>query len=379
MITLSLCMIVKNESQNLARCLDSVKAFVDEIVIIDTGSSDSTIEIAQNYGAKVDYFAWCNDFAAARNYSLSKATGEWILFLDADEELVIESNHASDPDPIRNQVSRHLRSNPELSAFLVPLRDLNQETFAPSQIRLFRNRRDLQFVGRFHERLAIADAQTTLLDKIHILHHGYTTESVVQKNEARNILLLEQARQAEGLSLRLLSCLAGMYETVQQPEKAEDCYREAFDRLLPHFLDGSVPDDLSYLPQLMFNLAVKMLAYPEKDFETLNLLCLKGLEWFPKFPPFIYLTGTVLRATGFTLGATAYFEKCLELERDRTYSLEHPFDRRYMTTYAAYDLGCVYCVIGDLSKAIAALELALSFDPLFSPAQTRLQELANSI
>ena len=82
---LSLCMIVKNEEAHLARCLASVKALVDEIIIVDTGSGDKTIKIAQAFGAKVFKYGWDNDFAQARNFSLSKASGDWVLILDADE------------------------------------------------------------------------------------------------------------------------------------------------------------------------------------------------------------------------------------------------------------------------------------------------------
>jgi glycosyltransferase involved in cell wall biosynthesis len=90
---LSLCMIVKNEVHNLPRCLDSVKPYVDEVIVVDTGSEDGTPNMAAAYGAKVIYFQWCDDFAVARNYAISHASGEWILMLDADEELVINSDN----------------------------------------------------------------------------------------------------------------------------------------------------------------------------------------------------------------------------------------------------------------------------------------------
>jgi glycosyltransferase involved in cell wall biosynthesis len=90
---ISLCMIVKDEAQRLPRCLASAKPYVDETVVVDTGSQDETISIAKEYGAKVSSFQWCDDFAAARNYSLSLATGQWILLLDADEELVVEDQN----------------------------------------------------------------------------------------------------------------------------------------------------------------------------------------------------------------------------------------------------------------------------------------------
>ena len=82
---ISLCMIVKNEERFLAQCLDSVKDFVDEICIVDTGSTDRTIEIARSYGARIEEHAWRNDFGWARDRALAMATRRWIFQLDADE------------------------------------------------------------------------------------------------------------------------------------------------------------------------------------------------------------------------------------------------------------------------------------------------------
>ncbi|NEQ17165.1 MAG: glycosyltransferase family 2 protein, partial [Moorea sp. SIO3E2] len=77
-------MIVKDEEESLPQCLSSVKDVVDEMVVLDTGSTDRTIEVAQSYGARVYQFEWCNDFAAARNQALKYVQGEWVLVLDAD-------------------------------------------------------------------------------------------------------------------------------------------------------------------------------------------------------------------------------------------------------------------------------------------------------
>lgn len=90
MISISLCMIVKNEEKVLARCLESVKDIIDEVIIVDTGSSDKTKEIAFNYTDKVFCFKWCDDFSKARNFSFSKATKEYIMWLDADDVILKE-------------------------------------------------------------------------------------------------------------------------------------------------------------------------------------------------------------------------------------------------------------------------------------------------
>ncbi len=90
MVSISLCMIVKDEEETLGRCLESVKGLVDEIIIVDTGSTDGTKEIAQKYNAKIYDFQWVDDFSAARNYSFSKATQDYIFWLDADDVIMEE-------------------------------------------------------------------------------------------------------------------------------------------------------------------------------------------------------------------------------------------------------------------------------------------------
>ena len=90
MASISLCMIVKNEEDVLARCLESVRGFVDEIVIVDTGSQDRTRQVAEKYTDKIYDFPWDDDFSAARNYGLEKATKEYCMWLDADDVILPE-------------------------------------------------------------------------------------------------------------------------------------------------------------------------------------------------------------------------------------------------------------------------------------------------
>lgn len=90
-VRFSLCMIVKNEEAVLKDCLDSLQALMDEIIIVDTGSTDRTKEIAAQYTDKIYDFQWCNDFSAARNFAFSKATGDYIYSADADEYIDVEN------------------------------------------------------------------------------------------------------------------------------------------------------------------------------------------------------------------------------------------------------------------------------------------------
>ena len=372
-LSLSLCMIVKNERHNLPRCLASIKPYVDEMIVVDTGSEDDTPEIAAKHGAKVRYFQWCDDFAAARNYAISQASGDWILMPDADEELVVDLE----------DFLATINSQPEVIAYKIALSEANDPSRTPAYlIRLLRNRPDLKYTGRFHEQLRyqnqyLSSNQIGYLESAKIWHYGYTQEQILQKNITRNIPILERARQNEGLSLMLLYTLAGMYANTQQAEKAQECYGEALDRLLPNLIDGTAPNEFSFVPSLIFTLGVQSLQ--QEDYETARLLCQRGLEWCSNYPPLNYLAGATIRALGFSLGAVAYFENCIRLGREGNYYKGEPFEVSYITTYPAYDLGCVYLEMRRMQEALAAFDLALSFDANFTAAQEKIDEIREDL
>ena len=161
--TLSLCMIVKDEEANLARCLESVRGCVDEIIIVDTGSSDRTEEIAKNCGAKVFLHPWEDDFSKHRNQSLGYATGEWILIMDADEEL--------DGKSVRRIKGITSDSNyPVISGIVRSyLGEICNEQTSP---RLFRNGIGIRYEGIVHNQL-VYNGDTIFSPEIVIWHHGY--------------------------------------------------------------------------------------------------------------------------------------------------------------------------------------------------------------
>lgn len=167
-VKLSLCMILKDEEFFLARCLDAIKDFVDEIVLVDTGSSDSSIEICRQYTDRVFEFPWIDDFSAARNYSLDQAEGDWILVLDADEIIVpsdLESirtliEHTEDDVFMLRQLN--YSNNPEELDWQPLVEDQvfgwNYTGFCVNPIaRLFRNRSDIRYVGKVHEVVDLSD------------------------------------------------------------------------------------------------------------------------------------------------------------------------------------------------------------------------------
>lgn len=368
---LSLCMIVKNESQHLTRCLASAQAYVDEIVVVDTGSQDDTVAIAQQFGASVKHFGWCDDFAAARNFSLAQVTGNWILILDADEELVVDDRQ------FRQSL---VTAPPELLGFALSRTEvtlLEGDLTGGVHVRLFRNDRQLRYQGRYHEQLRHQDGKPLTvaeLPALKIQHYGNSDEqAVLHKTVARDIPLLESMRQEDGLSLWLLDCLARNYIRVGNLEKSQECYQEVGDRLFPHLLSGEPPTEFFWVPTLLYTLAEQ--ALEQEDLETARLLVQRGLEWCPNYPPLNYVAGEMLLLLGFPLGATAYFNTCLQLAQTGNYYRHDPCPRPLMTTEPACSLGRAYLQLEQIPAAIAAFELALSFDPNCPIAQDSLNTL----
>lgn len=159
---ISLCMIVKNEQEYLAQCLESVKGLVDEIIIVDTGSTDKTVEIAKSFGAKVVFYKWDNDTADARNTGLKQATQEWILVLDADE-VIAKKDHKGIKELLRKTefdafyLVQLNYSNGQSDLRWVPTNNPESRGFKgfyPIEIiRLFRNKKDFLFTSIVHERM----------------------------------------------------------------------------------------------------------------------------------------------------------------------------------------------------------------------------------
>lgn len=150
-ITLSLCMIVKDEEKTLARCLNSVKSFIDEIIIVDTGSNDKTKEIAKRFNAKIYDFEWISDFAAARNFSFSKATSDYILWLDGDD--FIDNENIS---KIENLLKNLDNKYDYISGQYILLR--NKEGKVDSVLRrnrIVKREKNFRWIGKVHEYLEV--------------------------------------------------------------------------------------------------------------------------------------------------------------------------------------------------------------------------------
>jgi len=236
---LSLCVIAKNEEKNLPRCLSSVKEFVDEIVLVDTGSQDQTIQIAESFGAKVFHLEWIGDFSFAKNYATDQARGDWILFLDADEEMA-----RSDAEKLKNLI----RQSDAFGFSLIQrtyLRDGNSVQSIPNPfdydiareysdcveipvIRLFKNDKRIRYLGNVHEVVERAFENHNLLalpTRIVIHHYGKVLD--LQHVENKKIFYLE----------------LGFQKLAESPQNALAHYElgvqlyelQRFEECVPHF------------------------------------------------------------------------------------------------------------------------------------------------
>jgi len=235
---LSLCTIVRNEAATLHRCIGSVQGLVDEIVLVDTGSSDGTPAMAADLGAKVTAAPWQNSFAAARNEALRHASGRWILWLDADEALRPGEHHL---------VRRLLRPG-RIGAYLVEIVNYRPGEETPQRStghRLFRRLPGVFFEGRVHEQIAPSIERLGLhigRAEFTIDHYGYAgDEDAMQAKRQRNLALLhEQLRDDQRDSYAWMH-LAQTLMQVGEHATAEEALQQALaGRTLPHDLLASL-------------------------------------------------------------------------------------------------------------------------------------------
>ncbi len=240
-VSVTLCMIVKNEEENLSRCLRSARRWVDQMVVVDTGSTDRTVEIARRFGAEVYAFAWKDDFAAARNEALKHARGDWVLQLDADHELFWNPDF---------DLKETLRNSPHQLGFIFSEKSVinGREVASLNRLLLFRNLPGLQYRGKIHESpyhflKEYADQRGFRqpfgrLDDLWVKHTGYQdTERKLKRNLAILTRAVEEDPANSHYQYKLLLTLH--HARLKEPL---DWYRRLFFLL---FDWDTAPEDLS--------------------------------------------------------------------------------------------------------------------------------------
>ncbi|KWX80709.1 hypothetical protein AMQ84_02825 [Paenibacillus riograndensis] len=282
---ISLCMIVKNEADNLPQCLKSVRGVADEIVVVDTGSTDSSVQIARSYGARIVNFPWSGDFAAARNAGLKAARGQWILVLDADEEL----DQGSAGELLL--CAEHM----EYEAFFLRIHNhrgtsRSSETITVNPIlRMFRNRPAFRFSGIIHEQIASVivrekPAAAMHLSTVVIHHYGYADGVVAKKDKIRrNVdLLKEQLKRSPGDAFHHFN-MAVEYMRLGEYDHALEHIHVSLEHVEP---------DTSYV-HLLHKYEIRCLAV-KGDVQGALAACERGITLFPDYPDLHHIKGVLL-------------------------------------------------------------------------------------
>lgn len=282
MAKISACVIVKNEEDNLPRWLQVVKSLADELIVVDTGSADRTVELASAAGAKVFHFAWINDFSKAKNFALEKAGGDWIVFLDADEYFTGEGCRQ-----VLEMIAAYDRQQ-DILGFVSPWINIDQDRGgayrnAGVQIRVFRNLQELRYAGAVHERLLYKGmGQKTMqyIPELKIYHTGYSS-NIIQSKARRNLEILLARREKEGEQPGDAAYLADCYYTLQDYTRTVQWGKKAVEQSLQ--AGGREVRTWGILLQSM---SLSNLSHSE-----LQKWAAKAEEHFPSLPDYRFLLG----------------------------------------------------------------------------------------
>lgn len=347
---ISVCMIVRDEEAVLSRSLASIPSTF-ETVVVDTGSVDRTVEIARSMGARVFHYEWQNDFAAARNESIRRATGDYILLLDADEELV---------EDVEQQIELFVREYPLAAASVVIHNLMNEEIHKHRMVRFFPNLPKYRFAGVVHEKLMLEGEPAPFEHShIQIKHYGYERERYEQKSKKQRYLQLYHAHLEHNPDDGyMLYQLGKLYFSTGD-------YKQAVEVLLRCAQQNE--SDSLYFPVMLV-----MLGYALKNIgmsSDAEQLLSSYVPLYPTFPDLPFLMGLLAMDTGKLANIEQYFLLALQIgETDRYSSVAGTGSYK-----AAYNLGVFYEITGQLSKAEAYYRIAA--DQNYEPARLRLAML----
>ena len=350
-MSLSAAIIVKDEADLLDACLNSLRGLVDEIVVVDTGSTDGTVAVAKQHRAVVAHEPWQGDFSAARNRSLDLATGDWILYVDADEQVEGDFEHArAFLDTADAYAGFQVRFVPRVG--WTPFREY----------RLWRNRADIRFVGHIHESVvpaiqAAADRDALAIapfDWITIHHFGYEGDRPDKRARDEPLLLAEIARNPDRPFV--YDHLARVYEAAGDGERAVDTWKRGIS--IARARDTVHADDRLLYVDLIHHL----LAHGIID-DELELLVDEARGQFDRTPTLELAAARLAFATGRPRDALEPLDWLVSLDDDAIIETGASYDERVFGEWAWSLLGLCHFSLGDDAAAAAAFARAEQLAP----------------
>ena len=365
-VRISLCMIVKDEEEMLPECLASCAEGVDEMIIVDTGSSDRTVEIAGSYGATVLHFPWNGSFSDARNHGIEAATGTHILWLDADERL--EDGDAAGLRALAAQPYREAH-------WLVETNFTGQEEVGTAAnhlaLRLWRHRPPYRFSGAIHEQIRISMPidlpERFAISKLRIRHYGYLKSRIEERNKhERNLTLLLAELERTPANAFTHFNLGTEYIAMDDPAKAHEHLEESF-RLIQREQGWH---EIAYASLL----ATRLIGVRRRvgDIAGADALAEALLQVYPAFTDLVFERALAARERGDLETARALFEQCLEMG-DAPARFAGMVGRGSFLALAA--LASVASDLGDASGAVARLEESLDRFPAYLPVGLELADV----
>ncbi|MCX7694220.1 MAG: glycosyltransferase [Caloramator sp.] len=325
---ISLCMIVKNEENNLRKCLSSINNYVDEIIIIDTGSIDNTKKIARKFTDKIFDYIWDNDFAKARNFSVSKAKNDWILVLDADE-IVINFDNAS----VLNFINEHTDCVGRIKRINI-FEDKGVKKYI-ERINRFFNKNYYHYEGIIHEQVKNkGNFNYSMIDlNITVEHIGYQKEVVERSNKLqRNINLLNKALEENMNDPYLHYQLGKSYYMAKNYELSVMEFEKAL-YLIDNYSFEYVEDLIETYGYAMLNLG--------RYKEVLEIA--KYEKYYFYSSDFNFLLGLIYMNNGLIDLSIKYFNKATQLGEGNIEGTN--------SYLAFYNLGVIYECLGFLEEA----------------------------
>jgi tetratricopeptide (TPR) repeat protein len=350
-VSLSAAIIVRDEADHLDACLTSLRGLVDEIVVVDTGSSDRSVAVAERHGAVVGRAPWRDDFSAPRNLSLDLATGDWILYVDADERVLGDFTAArSTLDAADDCVAFRVRFVPRVG--WTPFREH----------RLWRNRADIRFEGHIHETVVPAISAAATADGLRIdpfdlitIHHlGYEGDRPDKRARDEPMLRAELERHPDRAFV--YDHLARVYEAAGDAERAVETWKRGI--AVARARERSHPDDRLLYVDLIHHL----LARGQLD-DELDLLVGEARAAFDRTPTLELAAARLAFATGRPRDALAPLEWLVALDDDAIIATGASYDERVFGEWSWSLIGLCRFALGDDAAAADAFRRAERFAP----------------
>jgi glycosyltransferase involved in cell wall biosynthesis len=346
-VLLSAAMIVRNEARHLDECLASLEGIADEVVVVDTGSTDDTKAIADRRGVRVSDFSWCDDFAAARNRAIDLALGRWILYIDADERA-----RCADRDSLRKSLN-----DGRLVGLYVQFHVHPAYTPYP-ELRLFRNDPRIRFEGVIHETIWPSVHEQTRAGNgqigesgLELLHVGYVGD--LSHKAVRNLPLLERAVQVDPERVYLWCELGKTYDVLARPDDAARAFRKALS-IVRRRERPALTDSVAYMDAIRWRFQRRL---------PVDRLIAEGLRYFPTNRQLLWNDACRLMERRNFRRALHVIERVLAPLRPEDTDMTVSYDRRIFGVFGMEAAATCHFKLGNYAEAAGYFARAVAEAP----------------